>query len=369
MSTLFLYINQQLVRGVSMIQARKFEKATILGLIMISIMIFSGDAPAQTTRARPRIDSNDPANYRYAYQHGYKAGYEDGFVKGKTDFNGDVPRDYAGSDDYQNADRGYSARLGTLVEYKEGYRIGFELGYGDGYFGRPYTISIPVNLNKAVVTAVNASNSGEIASNNDQTRTTDDRDRDRDRVADETSRRRPVRAAFAVPDGIQMKLRLTTQINTKTNREGDRFTAVVLDPSDYDEAMIEGHIAKLNKSGKASGKTELSFAFDSIRTRDGRNGLIAGQVEKVYETETVKTVDEEGNVQSGSRTKDTATRTVGGGVLGAVLGGVIGGGKGAAIGAVLGAGVGAGSVMVGDGKDLILDPGTELLIRTAAPEK
>src|SRR5215510_12107560 len=90
----FSYINQQLVRGVSMIQARKFEKATILGLIMISIMIFSGVAPAQTNRTRPRIDSNDPANYRYAYQHGYKAGYEDGFVKGKTDFNGDVPRDY-----------------------------------------------------------------------------------------------------------------------------------------------------------------------------------------------------------------------------------------------------------------------------------
>lgn len=350
-----------------MIQARKFEKVTILGLIMISIMIFSGNAPAQT-RARPRIDSNDPANYRYAYQHGYKAGYEDGFVKGKSDFNGDVPRDFAASDDYQNADRGYSARLGTLVEFKESYQIGFELGYGDGYFGRPYTINIPVNLNKAVVAAVNASSSGDIASNNDQSRNEQPRRSD-DRLSDDPPRRRPVRAAFAVPDGIQMKLRLTTQINTKTNREGDRFTAIVLDPSDYAEAIVEGHIAKLNKSGKASGKTELSFAFDSIRTRDGRTGLIAGQVEKVYETETVKTVDEEGNVQSGSRTKDTATRTVGGGVLGAVLGGVIGGGKGAAIGAVLGAGVGAGSVMVGDGKDLILDPGTELLIRTAAPER
>jgi len=341
---------------------------------MISMLIISGDAPAQT-RTRPRIDSNDPTNYRYAYQHGYKAGYEDGFVKGKSDFNGDVPRDFAASDEYQNADHGYSARLGTLVEYKEGYRIGFELGYGDGYFGRPYSINIPVNLNKAVVTAVNAANNGDIASNPDQPRTNDDRagraDRaDRaDRAADDQSRRRPVRAAFSVPDGIAMKLRLTTQINTKTNRQGDRFTAVVLDPSDYADAVVEGHIAKLNKSGKATGKTELSLAFDSIRTRDGRTGLIAGQVEKVYESETVKTVDEEGNVQSSSRTKDTATRTVGGGVLGAIIGGIAGGGKGAAIGAAIGAGVGAGSVMIGDGKDLILDPGSEMLIRTAAPER
>jgi hypothetical protein len=345
-----------------MIQARFFEKLTILGLIVISMMFISGDAQAQT-RSRPRLDTNDPANYRYAYQHGYKNGYEDGFTKGKTDFNGDIPRDFASSDDYQNADRGYSARLGTLIEFKEGYRIGFELGYGDGYFGRPFTINIPTNLNKAVVTAINAANSGDLASNNDPPRTNDNS------TLENQSRRRPVRSDFAVPDGIQMKLRLTTQINTKTNREGDRFTAVVLDPTDYADAIVEGHIAKLNKSGRATGKTELSLAFDSIRTRDGRTGLIAGQVERVYESESVKTVDEEGNVQTGSRTKDTATRTVGGGVLGAILGGVVGGGKGAAIGAAIGAGVGAGSVMIGDGKDLILDPGSELLIRTAAPER
>ena len=46
-----------------------------------------------------------------------------------------------------------------------------------------------------------------------------------------------------------------------------------------------------------------------------------------------------------------------------------GGGKGAAIGAILGAGVGAGSVFVQDGKDLILEPGTEILIRSAAPAR
>src|SRR5262245_53986463 len=166
-----------------------------------------------------------------------------------------------------------------------------------------------------------------------------------------------------------MKLRLTTQINTKTNREGDRFTAVVLDPSNYADAIVEGHIAKLNKSGKATGKTELSFAFDSIRTRDGRTGLIAGQVEKVYETETVKTVDEEGNVQTGSRTKDTAIRTGGGAVLGAILGGIAGGGKGAAIGAILGGAAGGATVLLQDGKDLILEPGTEILIRSAAPAR
>ena len=77
-----------------------------------------------------------------------------------------------------------------------------------------------------------------------------------------------------------MKVRLNDQLNTRTNKEGDRFTAVVLDPSDYADAIIEGHIAKLNKSGKASGKTELALAFDTIRLRDGRSGRMAAQVER-----------------------------------------------------------------------------------------
>jgi outer membrane lipoprotein SlyB len=143
----------------------------------------------------------------------------------------------------------------------------------------------------------------------------------------------------------------------------------VLDPSDYADAVIEGHIAQLNKSGKASGKTELSLAFDSIQLRDGRTGRFAAQVEKVYESETVKTVDEEGNVETGSRTKDTATRTAGGAALGAIIGAVAGGGKGAAIGAAIGAGVGVGSVFIQDGKDLVLDPGTEILVRSASPAR
>jgi hypothetical protein len=166
-----------------------------------------------------------------------------------------------------------------------------------------------------------------------------------------------------------MKVRLTTEISTKTNKEGDRFLAIVLDPSEYADAVVEGHIAKLNKSGKATGKTELSLAFDTIRLRDGRSGRLAAQVERVYQSEKVKTVDEEGNVETGSRTKDTAVRGVGGAALGAIIGGIAGGGKGAAIGAAVGAGVGAGSVFVEGGKEMVLEPGTEVLIRTAAPAR
>jgi len=339
------------------------------------------NAPAQTTGQRPKIVTNDQTAYRYAYQHGYRAGYEDGFTKGKSDFNENQPRDFSNSDAYNRADRGYQTRMGTRAEFEESYRTGFELGYNDGFFGRPFTVSIPPNLRSVVIATVNANDApaqsepasapssapASIGSNSSPSRprTTDaDDSRTDDRPAGRSSGR-----AAVIPDGIEMKIRLSSQISTKTNREGDKFTAVVLDPSDYAEAIVEGHIAKLNESGKATGKTELALAFDSIRLRDGRSGRFAAQVEKVYQSESVKTVDEEGNVETSSRTKDTATRGIGGAALGAIIGGIAGGGKGAAIGAAIGAGVGAGSVFVQGGKELVLDPGTEILIRSAAPAR
>jgi len=318
-------------------------------------------AAAQPTQQRPKIVTNDPATYRFAYQHGYRAGYEDGFTKGKSDFNEGQPREFSSSDAFNRADRGYEARMGTKAEFEESYRTGFELGYNDGFFGRPFTVSLPSNLRTVVIAAVNANApppQGPPVSPAPAPPSQRGADPD-DRFS-----RRPI-----VPDGLQMKIRLSTEISTKTNREGDKFTAVVLDPSDYAEAVIEGHIAALNKSGKATGKTEMSLAFDTIRLRDGRGSRFAGQVERVYQSETVKTVDEEGNVETSSRTKDTATRGVAGGALGAIIGGIAGGGKGAAIGAILGAGVGAGSVFVQGGKELVLEPGTEILIRTAAPAR
>jgi len=321
-------------------------------------------AAAQTTQPRPKVVTNDPATYRHAYQHGYRFGYEDGFVKGKGDFNENNSRDFANCEAYNSANHGYETRMGTRAEFEEAYRSGFELGYNDGFFGRPFTTTVPSNLRNVVIAVVNANSPpapepGPASSTPASTRprsADDDRD---DRVS-----RRPV-----VPDGVEMKIRLSTQLSTKTNREGDKFTAVVLDPSDFAEAVIEGHISSLKLSGKATGKTEMSLAFDSIQLRDGRSSRFAGQVERVYQSENVKTVDEEGNVETSSRGKDTATRGVAGGALGAIIGGIAGGGKGAAIGAILGAGVGAGSVYVQGGKELVLEPGTEILIRSAAPAR
>lgn len=361
-----------------------------LGISTLLLLTMSSAASAQTSRARAQAKTTArPAATaqpvaRYAYEHGYLAGYDDGYAQGRAGFNENQPRDFAGNQAYRAADRGYTERLGTRIEYQEGYRVGFELGSSDGYYGRVSTRTIPTNLSRVVVGRINAA---DIVSNDPAARprpseepsytpppssSADRRPSEPARPAERASDRTRTatsRGPLVIPDGVQIKIRLTDQINTKTNREGDKFTAIVLDPSEYADAQIVGHIAKLNKSGKATGKTELVLAFDSIQMRNGSSGRFAAQVERIYESESVKSVDEEGNVQSGSRTKETATRTAGGAVLGAIIGGIAGGGKGAAIGAAIGAGVGVGSVYVDGGKDLILEPGTEMLIRSAGPAR
>ncbi|MFN7949150.1 MAG: hypothetical protein U0Z53_27600 [Blastocatellia bacterium] len=347
---------------------RMRDRRPLMAGLAVLLLLLSAVAQAQDRpRSRPPLRTNDASSYRYAYEFGYRAGYEDGFDFGKRDFEGNHPRDFARSEDYQRADRTYETRMGELREYQDAYQIGFEMAYNDGYYGRPYSVSMPTNLDQLIRNAYPTAN---------RQRNSDDRRRD-DRVADDRARddrsgpqsRDRYRDQVSVPADTQLKIRLTSQIHTKTNREGDRFTAVVMDPSDFADATITGHIEKLNRSGRSTGKTEMLLAFDTITLRDGRSGPFDAQVERVYESETVKTVDEEGNVQTGSRTKDTATRGVGGAAVGAIIGAIAGGGKGAAIGAIIGAGVGAGSVYVQGNKDLILDPGTEMIIRTSGPRR
>jgi hypothetical protein len=171
-------------------------------------------------------------------------------------------------------------------------------------------------------------------------------------------------SAPTIARDTEMKIRLQSEIDTKKAQDGDKFTAVVIDPSQYADAIIEGHIAKIAQSGKLKGKTAISLSFDTIKFKDGTSTAMAAQVVKVYGEDSVKKVDEEGNVQSGSKTETTVKRTGGGAAAGAVIGAIAGGGKGAAIGAAIGAGVGAGSTYIQGSNKIKLESGTEILIKT-----
>jgi hypothetical protein len=162
--------------------------------------------------------------------------------------------------------------------------------------------------------------------------------------------------------GTNLKVRLEDTLSSKDSRVGDRFTATVLDPVRFNEATVTGHISSIQKSGKIKGRTSMNLDFDSIRLSDGRSGTLHGIVTRVYGSDS-GAADNEGGVESGSRTKQTVKRGAIGAGAGAVLGAIVGGGKGAAIGLILGGAGGAGSLAVQGSKELKLESGTELLVR------
>jgi len=173
---------------------------------------------------------------------------------------------------------------------------------------------------------------------------------------------------FIVPDGQMLTARLETDLSTRTAQTGDRFTMTVTSPSQFQGAVIEGHVASASRSGRITGRSDLSLNFDTIRY-NGRTYQFAGFIDTVraMNGEMVR-VDNEGTVRDDdSRGSETAQRAAIGTAVGAIIGAIAGGGKGAAIGAVIGAGAGAGSVYVQGREDLELLSGSEITIRASAP--
>lgn len=178
-------------------------------------------------------------------------------------------------------------------------------------------------------------------------------------TAKSTTKRPP-----SIPVGTTMTIRLETEIDSKKAHDGDKFTAIVISPEKYLNSTVEGHLAKVQQSGKMKGNTSLSLAFDRVILENGQAIPFAAQVVEISEGGKGKSVDEEGNVKSGGQGKDTAKRGIGGAGLGAIIGGIAGGGSGAAIGAAVGGGAGVGSTMITGSKKLKLESGTEISIKT-----
>lgn len=173
---------------------------------------------------------------------------------------------------------------------------------------------------------------------------------------------------FVIPNNTRLMAILTTPISTKTSQNGDRFQMEVTSPSQFDGAIIEGRVAKAERSGRVSGRANVSLEFDTIRLRNGQTYRFAGIVDTVKLTggENV-TVNNEGTVRDNNQTTKTATRAGIGAALGALIGAIAGGGQGAAIGAGVGAGAGAGTVILQGRDDVELNNGTEFSITATAP--
>src|ERR1043166_7370231 len=173
---------------------------------------------------------------------------------------------------------------------------------------------------------------------------------------------------FILTNGEEVVAVLDNDLSSATAREGDRFTATLRLPSQYAGATVDGHVTNVRRSGRISGRSQMTLNFDNIRLRDGRSYRFAGLVESVRTSQgDIVRVDNEGSVRDDSQTTKTAERAARGTAVGAIIGAIAGGGKGAAIGAIVGAGGGAGSVYVQGRDDLDLTRGTEITIRATGP--
>ena len=176
--------------------------------------------------------------------------------------------------------------------------------------------------------------------------------------------------SFVVPDGSVLNATLDTDLSTRTANTGDHFTMTVNSPEQFRGAVIDGHVASVSRSGRITGRSEMSLNFDDIRMPNGQTYQFAGFIDTVSAAngDTVQ-VDNEGTVRDRNQTTQTEERAAIGTAVGAIIGAIAGGGRGAAIGAVLGAGAGAGSVYAQGRNDLDLMRGSQVTIRASAPNR
>ncbi len=173
---------------------------------------------------------------------------------------------------------------------------------------------------------------------------------------------------FVVPNGTILTGILENDIDAGVSQNNDRFRMSVQAPNQYRGAVIEGYLSGISRSGKVSGRSQITFNFERIKLPNGQTYDFAGFLQNIRDEngKTVK-VDTEGTARGKNQTKETVKRGGVGAGIGAIIGAVIGGGGGAAIGAVIGGGAGAGSVILQGKEDLKLRKGSSISVQSSSP--
>lgn len=300
-----------------------------------------------------------------ALERGYRTGYSDGYDSGFKDKTDRATRDYRGKDDYQRADRSYVDVWGPIEDYRDGYQQGFEAGYVAGYDRRPFESSLPAGFKKRGGSGSQVSTQG----SNDPAATVDP-----GQSSTVPAQSSPVPAtadlsgAIRIPAETILLVELQRPLSTDVSQRGDPFEARVVEPREYEGAIVHGRITRLQRPGKVKGTAEIQLTFDEVRLPDNRTAPIHAEVVEVIDTGgngSVSEVDREGGVKGKSSTKNDVAKVGAATGVGAIIGAIVGGGKGAAIGAAIGAGVGTGGVLSSSGKDIRLEQGQRLRIRTS----
>jgi len=294
-----------------------------------------------------------------ALERGFRTGYSDGYTAGYSDVSNNAPRNYQNKEDYQKADRSFNDVWGPIEDYRDGYQQGFESGYNAGYERQQFNSALPTGLRRRGASAgnTNPGNGGAAPAevnpqpNNDP--------------VDVNASTTP-NGSIAIPRNTILALELLTPVSTEASQRGDRIEAKVFEPAQYAGYIVEGRVSQVKRPGKVKGVAELQLSFDQIRTPDNRTTALHAELIEISAVgNDDPQVDSEGGVKGRDSTKDDAAKVGAASGIGAIIGAIAGGGKGAAIGAVIGGGAGTAGVMTQRGKDIHLERGQHIKIRTS----
>ncbi len=171
---------------------------------------------------------------------------------------------------------------------------------------------------------------------------------------------------IVLPEKTRISLQLNDHLSTKTNVEGDRFTANVIDPVYSGDrlvipkgSVVSGTISRVLRSGRFKGKAMMNLHFLSIRV-PGRGEIpIVASLARV-DADGSAGVQTEGTVEGEHNLGSDIARILTPGLTGAGIGGLTHGGKGAVIGAGVGAAVGAAIIFSTRGKDIEMRRGSTM---------
>jgi hypothetical protein len=170
---------------------------------------------------------------------------------------------------------------------------------------------------------------------------------------------------YTVPVNTVMRVRMDTELNSKTARTGDRFSATVTEPvygggSGVDVipvgSKVWGRVTTVRRAGRRT-PGNIAVNFYQVELPNGVRPAINGSLSSL-QADNVNS-DNEGTVTGKKNTKRDAVFIGGGAATGALIGAIAGGGKGAAIGAILGGGLGTGARVYENEQDAEVKSGTE----------
>lgn len=307
-----------------------------------------------------------------ALQRGYRTGYSDGYMAGYRDTIDSVAKSYTRHAEYSKADRAFTKDYGHKEDYRDGYQQGFEAGYDTGYERRSFEAALPTTLNKrGVMESRNQTREPALIAQSDDTAassTSIERKSDSNDIINPISTNPAYQSpTYLIPRDTELIVELQDSLNTEQSREGEKFTARVISPSELAGATLEGRVSKILKPGRIKRRSELSLSFDRIILPDNRwSNFNASLIEVMaIKGDNVKRVDNEGTALGQSSLKGDIIKVGGSTGAGALIGGVVGGPVGVAVGAGVGAAFGVGAVVIERGKHIRLNENQQLRIKSS----